>query len=551
MNFLEFVKKKNQISECSAILTEAFKSSDVDEAHKLMLELFNKKIHGKTIIDNAPQDTVIDGKNCKSFLFIRTEDYKTFDSFMLNYLVSGKSSAVYSVDIFDKEGTHELLFVSGKAKSNISLYTLGSSIVYFIPIICNIMNEHKYDINKKDAANISKTIFKENRENAKEYWVGAVKFNIIDWSDEVCENMFHIAQDHVSSIDEDGNMVWEEKSELQKARIAKGYEINDARKAGDRKLAGKLQKEYNEMTRAIQGGLTTLAEFNVMIKNNVDVKIVDSPDTQKAEEKFSTKGAKDPQQAFKEMKGYVNMVIQGLQPGVILCGAPGIGKTYRVLQQLYANGYEKDINLHIIKGKCTTRNLYISLYKYQNKGEIILIDDADSLIGPKAPEDTINILKAALDSTSDDDGRLVTYRVSGKILDDDGNELPKSFGYRGSVIVITNYGVGQLDTAVRGRVFTQTLDFTTEQLLDIIRGLMPSIAPEQLHQKAKAKALDYLMELADSGTNMEISIRTFVACAKLFEMGENNEDFSDDDVRSMIKEQMINMALTAKDTKHF
>ena len=80
---------------------------------------------------------------------------------------------------------------------------------------------------------------------------------------------------------------------------------------------------------------------------------------------------------------------------------------------------------------------------------------------------------------------------------------------------------------------------------------MPSIAPEQLHQKAKAKALDYLMELADSGTNMEISIRTFVACAKLFEMGENNEDFSDDDVRSMIKEQMINMALTAKDTKHF
>ena len=173
------------------------------------------------------------------------------------------------------------------------------------------------------------------------------------------------------------------------------------------------------------------------------------------------------------------------------------------------------------------------------------------MIGPKAPEDTINILKAALDSTSDDDGRLVTYRVSGKILDDDGNELPKSFGYRGSVIVITNYGVGQLDTAVRGRVFTQTLDFTTEQLLDIIRGLMPSIAPEQLHQKAKAKALDYLMELADSGTNIEISIRTFVACAKLFERGENNEDFSDDDVRSMIKEQMINMALTAKDTKHF
>ena len=41
--------------------------------------------------------------------------------------------------------------------------------------------------------------------------------------------------------------------------------------------------------------------------------------------------------------------------------------------------------------------------------KIIVIDDADALVGPKAPEIAINILKAALDSTADDEGRLVSF----------------------------------------------------------------------------------------------------------------------------------------------
>lgn len=55
--------------------------------------------------------------------------------------------------------------------------------------------------------------------------------------------------------------------------------------------------------------------------------------------------SKDPKQAFKEMQVYVKTVISGLQPGVILCGAPGIGKTYRVLKQLEAAGYKDGYNM--------------------------------------------------------------------------------------------------------------------------------------------------------------------------------------------------------------
>ena len=238
------------------------------------------------------------------------------------------------------------------------------------------------------------------------------------------------------------------------------------------------------------------------------------------------------------MQGYVKAVIKGLQPGCVLCGAPGVGKTYRVMQQLKANGYTHGQNLAVIKGRCTPRQLYLTLYEYKRKGDMILIDDADSLVGPKAPEDVINILKAALDSTSDDEGRLVSYRISGKLLDDEEQPVPKEMYYNGSIIVITNYSAGQLDTAIKNRVFLQSLDFSTKQLLDIIKKLIPAIAPDKLSSQAKMKAYQYLTDMSENGDAMEISIRSFTTCARLFQVCEGDPDFNDDDARSMIKEQM-------------
>ena len=98
-----------------------------------------------------------------------------------------------------------------------------------------------------------------------------------------------------------------------------------------------------------------------------------------------------------EISLYGKMV--SLRPSVVLCGAPGVGKTYNVKKQLKAAGYNEGHNLCTIKGKCTPRVLYMTLMDYKDKNDIVLIDDADGLVGPGAPEDCINILKAALDST--------------------------------------------------------------------------------------------------------------------------------------------------------
>ena len=278
------------------------------------------------------------------------------------------------------------------------------------------------------------------------------------------------------------------------------------------------------------------------LSRGVDVTLETTPEEREAQERLEREG-KDPKQAFKEMSVYVKTVISGLQPGVIICGAPGIGKTYKILKQLEEAGYRDGYNMEIIKGKATPRQLYLSLYNYKGKGNILVIDDADALVGPKAPEDCINMLKAALDSTATPDGRKVSYKVTGPLYDDEGEEIPKTLYYKGGVIVITNYSVGQLDTALRGRTFVQELDFTNEQLLQVIESMLETLGDGQISMRSKNKALDYLKELAHSGADMEISIRTFNTCARLFAVCENDPDMSDEDVESMIKEQMKNQSL--------
>ena len=201
--------------------------------------------------------------------------------------------------------------------------------------------------------------------------------------------------------------------------------------------------------------------------------------------------------------------------------------------------------MYTIKGRCSARQLYMALYQYRAKGNIVVIDDADVLVGPRAPEDCIDILKGALDSSGDDEGRLVMYGVTGKLRDDDGDLIPKKMYYNGSIIIITNYNVGALDTALRGRSFVMDINFTTDDLLKIVKKIMPAIDPEHLSSSSKMKAYDYLQEMADKKMDMEISIRTFAICAKIFETCADDPEFTEEDVRKMIADQMRNQARRA------
>ena len=529
--FLNFLESRK------TVILENFNSKKIDKALELVDSVLKKHIDG--LVPLVGFSKITQGKDtyyAKQYMVVPKSNPANSSMFQINFMQSGKTIDVYSIDFFKDM---DILW-QGKAKSDLTIYTMGSSIVYFLPIIWTVASSGKYNLSEKEAIKIGRSKY-GNKANESKYYVGALQYHIYEnlsdeiiydtWKLSLTESIFN-NQQTINEMDEEVRKFKQKKlDDLKNAQAHK----NDSPEAKD--AWKKAVADIKDIDAAIRGGANTLGELKLAIKHNVTVFAELDGVSKELEKKFEEEH-EDPDLVFKKMQKYVKMIIKGINPSVILCGAPGVGKTYNVKQQLKAAGYHEGHNLCTIKGKCTPRVLYMTLMEYKSKGDIVLIDDADGLVGPGAPEDCINILKAALDSTSDDEGRLINYGVSGKLVDDEGTPLPKKFYYNGGIIVITNYQAGSLDSALRGRSFIQDIHFTTEDILKRIKSLLPEIDSEHLSSKSKIKAYDYLVELSNKNTEMEVSLRTFGICAKIFETAAGDPDFEDDDVKSMIKEQM-------------
>lgn len=540
MNFLDFINKKNTLDANKSKFFESYKASDTDKVIKLIDKIIRKHVSANILMIKSPDETIIDGQRYLTYTWGawtgEATSIKKFTMLLLNYKMSETSGNVYSVSFMNGQEWWNAQ-VGKKAKTPLTIYSMGTSIIYMLPLIYKVLNTGDFNVNKSDIERYSNQIFKEAL--TYKWHFNALTYDIYEnLSDENISDMYRVSQMIDEAVDKDVKLF---RADL-KQKVNNAYNDWKSDKTKEkREIRRQLEQEYQTLLNAIRGGATTMEDIKVALKRNLNIEIDIPESVKEAEKKVET--YKDPKQQFKEMAVYVNGVIKGIQPGVILCGAPGIGKTYKVMQHLKAAGKRLGQNLEVFKGKASMRELYKSMYEYQNAGDIILIDDADSLVGKNAPEDCINLLKAALDSTSDDEGRYVTYKVAGRLTDDDGTPIPKAFHYRGGIIVITNYTIDKLDKAFRGRVFTQTLRFSNEQVLGLIKELVPTMDSAHLSMKSKMKAFDYIANLVAAKAKIDISIRMFVTCSKLYENQVSMGDVTDDDVKSMIKEQLENQAL--------
>lgn len=540
MNFLDFINKKNTLDANKSKFFESYKASDTDKVIKLIDKIIRKHVSANILMIKSPDETIIDGQRYLTYTWGawtgEATSIKKFTMLLLNYKMSETSGNVYSVSFMNGQEWWNAQ-VGKKAKTPLTIYSMGTSIIYMLPLIYKVLNTGDFNVDKSDIERYSNQIFKEAL--TYKWHFNALTYDIYEnLSDENISDMYRVSQMIDEAVDKD---VKSFRADL-KQKVNNAYNDWKSDKTKEkREIRRQLEQEYQALLNAIRGGATTMEDIKVALKRNLNIEIDIPESVKEAEKKVET--YKDPKQQFKEMAVYVNGVIKGIQPGVILCGAPGIGKTYKVMQHLKAAGKRLGQNLEVFKGKASMRELYKSMYEYQNTGDIILIDDADSLVGKNAPEDCINLLKAALDSTSDDEGRYVTYKIAGRLTDDDGTPIPKAFHYRGGIIVITNYTIDKLDKAFRGRVFTQTLRFSNEQVLGLIKELVPTMDSAHLSMKSKMKAFDYIANLVAAKAKIDISIRMFVTCSKLYENQVSMGDVTDDDVKSMIKEQLENQAL--------
>jgi len=239
----------------------------------------------------------------------------------------------------------------------------------------------------------------------------------------------------------------------------------------------------------------------------------------------------DPATIFEDTDAFVQMVIDGIQPSLVLTGLPGVGKTYGVTKLMKDNGMkaiepvelpdgasmddlkelgfqpdeETDGDWVHIKGASTAFGLYMNLYKYKNK--LIVFDDCDKVFSDK---DGVNILKGALDSS---DKRVISW-IS-KATTGPKAVAPPRFEFKGRIVFISNYYMKQIDSAIRSRSFVVDITLRASDIVLRIKSILPKIMPDELTMEAKKKALSFLENAAQKNGKMEISIRSLINNARI------------------------------------
>jgi hypothetical protein len=114
---------------------------------------------------------------------------------------------------------------------------------------------------------------------------------------------------------------------------------------------------------------------------------------------------------------------------LIVSGPPGLGKSFtteQVLKTMDPGMYS------LIKGYIKTTGLIRAIWKNRQPGNLIVLDDADMIF---KDENSLNLLKAVCDTCED---RTISYITEAEMFDDNGDAIPKTFSFEGSVIFLTN-----------------------------------------------------------------------------------------------------------------
>ena len=226
-------------------------------------------------------------------------------------------------------------------------------------------------------------------------------------------------------------------------------------------------------------------------------------------------------QRFGFVTDMVNMVAQGDQASVIICGPGGLGKSHTVMTALKNKGFaditlvdedEQEVNSKraytVIKGYSTAKGLYRALW--ENKDGVLVFDDCDSVL--KDPV-SVSLLKSALDSYS---RRIITWRADFK-----DDELPNSFLFKGRVVFISNMSSQAMDQAIITRSLCVDLSMTTEQKVERMQHLIGNadFMPEY-EVRHKQEAMQLIATVQD--TVKELSLRTLIQCTKIRKANSRN-----------------------------
>jgi hypothetical protein len=179
--------------------------------------------------------------------------------------------------------------------------------------------------------------------------------------------------------------------------------------------------------------------IRIKVKAPSDAELTDAPVKKKKKSKAPAETDEQAIERIRERFDILTEMTEATQEGtvraMIVSGPPGVGKSYGVEEQLNkTNIFNKMADappkFEVVRGSMSAIGLYQKLYKFSNRGNILVLDDCDSILFDDV---ALNILKAALDSSKK---RYISWNTESRVLANEG--VPDRFEFQGSVIMITN-----------------------------------------------------------------------------------------------------------------
>ena len=224
---------------------------------------------------------------------------------------------------------------------------------------------------------------------------------------------------------------------------------------------------------------------------------------------------------FEVLKEMTKAVKEGTVRAMIVTGPPGVGKSFGVEEVLSKDDLFDTIGnrkpkYEIVKGAMSAVGLYSKLYKYSEKGNVVVFDDCDSVL---LDDLSLNILKAALDSGTK---RTISWNTDSRVLRTEG--VPDRFEFKAGAIFITNIKFENVRSkklqdhlaALESRCHYIDLQMDTERekVLRIKQitqdGMLDSYEFEDC---VKDEILDFIH--VNKNRLRELSLRTVLKCADL------------------------------------
>lgn len=237
-----------------------------------------------------------------------------------------------------------------------------------------------------------------------------------------------------------------------------------------------------------------------------------------------------PEDLFQDLNDLVDLVANGKQPSLLVSGGAGSGKSFLITQKLEEDLGPEGENWVLIKGKTSTLGMYGALFVNRNK--VVVFDDCDSVF---ANDDSINILKAALDSSAK---RVVSWISKATISTAkmDANQIeelfsnidsamaeglpdvkfPDKFEFKGKVIFISNIPAAKLDDAIKSRSFVIDINLDKDEMLQRMSQILPFLCKGS-SMEDKKEVLQFMMQA--EALNGKVNMRTFVNAVRIKESG--------------------------------